>query len=95
MKSKDILDILIIKYGQAVLAEKLGIIESSLSKARSGEYGMKLDSLDKAMDLAGVVLVPKDVMEELTRERKELEEAVLTITDRWRRERERHQVQAA
>ena len=68
---------------------------SWLSKARSGEYGMKLETLDKAMDLAGVVLVPKDLMEELTRERKELEEAVLTITDRWRRERERHQAQAA
>lgn len=95
MKSKDVLDILSIKYGQANLADRLNINESTMSKIRAGEYGIKLDCLDKAMDLAGVVLVPKDMMDELTRERQELEEAVLTITDRWRRERERHQRQTA
>jgi transcriptional regulator with XRE-family HTH domain len=89
MKSSDIIEMLVLKYGQETLADKLGTTGSTLSKIRSGEYGMKLDCMDRAMLLAGVVMVPKDEMEELTTERIDLENALLTVTTRWNRERGR------
>ena len=51
-------------FTQSALAEEIGVDAGYLSKALSGEVGLKLDIIDKIFALAGVRIITEQEHEE-------------------------------
>lgn len=57
MTLDDLLTDLVVKYGQKVLAEKIGIDDSTLSRARSGQAGLSTQTWQKILSVGEIVLI--------------------------------------
>lgn len=82
MKFTRLLEDLISARNQSSIAEDIGVDSSTLSRFRSGESGLKADSLDRLCANLGLVIITQKDLDDL-------ENALILITEKWKDSRSR------
>ena len=80
MTLREYLNDLCSEFGQGTVADKIGTDASTLSRFLSGQNGLMISALAKALELGKTELVSKKYMIQL-------EDTIEMLGDLWRRER--------